>query len=48
MQRLNLECVLGIGGKIGCFMLMFGIFKNRVQRSNINSAVNIACKFKCY
>jgi hypothetical protein len=27
-------------------MLIFCIFN--VQRSNINSAVNIACKFKCY
>jgi hypothetical protein len=30
-------------------MQIFDIFKNStVQRSNINSAVNIACKFKCY
>jgi hypothetical protein len=29
-------------------MIIFGIFKTIVQRSNINSGVNIACKFKCY
>ena len=29
-------------------MQIFGISKTVVQRSNINSAVNIACKFKCY
>ena len=30
-------------------MLIFGFFsKTVVQRSNINSAVKIACKFKCY
>jgi hypothetical protein len=30
-------------------MQIFGIFKNSsFQRSNINSAVNIACKFKFY
>ena len=38
--------------KHGCsykVVLIFCIFKNSiVQRSNINSAINIACKFKCY
>ena len=30
-------------------MLIFGIFRNSiVQRSNINSANNSSCKFKCY
>ena len=29
-------------------MLIFVIFKNSIQCSNMNSAVNIACKFKCY
>ena len=29
-------------------MLIVGISKTVVQRSNINSAVNIACKFKSY
>jgi hypothetical protein len=29
-------------------MLFLAFSKTIIQRSNINSAVNIACKFKCY
>ena len=29
-------------------MLFLAFSKTVIQRSNINSAVNIACKFKCY